>query len=135
MAKKRKTLRGYKPENPVSSTRACKVTGPASMFDVRKCAEACSSHWFDKGSMSFFGSRVGSGGDPAYADGRGGAYFVSSEKRPRSNDPRRYSVRHYAGCSIDTVGEFQGYSTKAQATKAAKAAAAGGALSGRRRRK
>lgn len=130
-SKSRRTLRGYEPQYPVSQTKRCRVTTPSGpggavgIFDVRKCAEACSSHFFDKGTMRFFGSRVD---DTAYADGAGGAYFVTSEKRPRSNDPRGYSVRRYAMCQIETVGKFQGYRTKAAAVKIAKALAGRGSL-------
>ncbi len=116
---------------PVSKTRSCKITpdGPGnnrvSMSQVEQCANMCSSHWFDKESMRFFGTRLD---HVAYVDGKGAAYFVTSEKRPRSTDPRAYSVRRYDGkCGIDTVGQFQGYKTKAAAKKAADAAASGGA--------
>ena len=49
-----------------------------SMSDIRACAKACGSHWFEPGAMRFFDSvslvR-------ANADGRGGAFFVTTEKR------------------------------------------------------
>ena len=86
--------------------------------DVKYCAtEICKSHWFDADSMRFFKSRVSSA---AYADGKGGAYFVSGERGP--SGPRAYSVRHYdpQRCGIETIGEFQGYRTKRQAENAAK---------------
>jgi hypothetical protein len=89
--------------------------------DVKTCVtDICNSHWFDKATMRFFKSRVD---DTAWADGKGGAYFVSSEKGPHG--PRAYSVRHYdpRSCSIDTVGEFMGHRTKRQAVAAAKKAA------------
>lgn len=117
---KRRTLRGIDAKHPVSTSKSCKITtNPGfvrvNINDVEQCANLCSSHWFDKASMKFFGSRVD---HIAYADGKGGAYFVSSEKRPRSDDPRAYSVRHYSKCAVNTVGEFQGHKTKAQAVRA-----------------
>jgi hypothetical protein len=83
--------------------------------------------------MRFFKSRVG---ERIYPDGRGGAFFVSSEKGPHG--PRAYSVRRYdaAKCGIDTVGEFQAYRNSTQAHRAAKRRAAqAGGLSRRRRRR
>jgi hypothetical protein len=115
--------------------KRCEVTstGGASMRDVKECAKVCSSHWFDRDTMRFFKSRVG---DKAYADGRGGAFFVSSEQGPHM--ARAYSVRHYSAdrCGIDTVGDFMGHKTSAQATAAAKKLAAkGGSELGRARRR
>jgi hypothetical protein len=104
--------------------KRCVIEGQASMRDVRECATICKSHWFDKDTMHSFKSRVG---DKAYADGRGGAFFVSSEKGP--SGVRAFSVRHYdpKGCRINTVGEFQEYKTSLTATTAAKKLAKRGA--------
>lgn len=124
MAKKRKrarTLRGVWAEFPVSSTKVCRINpdGPGNnrvrLADVKDCASKCSSHWFEPGSMRFFKTGLP---ETAYVDGLGGAYFITSEKGP--SGPRAFSVRHYAKCSINTIGEFQGYKTSAAATKAAK---------------
>ena len=116
--------------------KRCEVTstGGASMRDVKECAKVCSSHWFDRDTMRFFKSRVG---DKAYADGRGGAFFVSSEQGPHG--PRAYSVRHYDAdrCGIGTM-EFMRYKTSAQAVGAAKKLALStdpGLRGGRRRRR
>lgn len=66
-------------------------------------------NWFDTSTMRFFNSRVSS---TAYlsADSKR-SFFVSSEKGPHG--PRMYSTRvqDCATGKIDTVGEFQGYST------------------------
>lgn len=142
MAKQRKqsrALRGYDTmgTDHVKRVRACKITpnssanNRVSMFDVRKCAEACGSHWFDADSMRFFKSRVG---DTAYHDGKGGALFVSSEKGPSGT--RRYSVRYYNPriCGIDTVGEFQAYGTATAATTVAKRLANSDGALGRARK-
>lgn len=81
--------------------------------EIRDANEAAGHFWFSPHSMRFFGSRILSG---VY----GGRYFVTSEKRPDSSDPRLYSVRvvRESG-AIDTVGKFQGY----QSASAARAAA------------
>jgi hypothetical protein len=95
------------------------------MDAVKECAERCGSHWFEPGTMRFFKSRVG---NQAFTDGRGGAYFVSSEQHSYrgQSDPRRYTVRYYdpGSCSIETIGKFQQYKTGAQATKVARKIAA-----------
>lgn len=105
----------------------CEVTGLrgglVSMRDIKECASVCGSHWFDKGAMRFFRSRVGETG---YTDGEGGAYFVSSEQGPYG--PRMYSVRRLKDCTFDTIGEFQGYKGRATADRAAKKFAQGKAI-------
>jgi len=116
--------------------KRCEITatGGASLRDVKECAAICNSPWFEKGAMRFFKTRLG---DKAYADGVGGAFFVSSEQGPHG--PRAYSVRRYSAerCSVGTVGEFMGYKTSAQATSAARklAATSAAGLNGARRRK
>ena len=77
-------------------------------------------HWFDADTMRFFSSRVS---DTAYNDENGHSYFVSSERDTyRNRQPKRlYTVRvqNTETGDIDTVGDFQGYSTRYQAHKAA----------------
>jgi len=122
--------------------KRCEITGGAGtaastagtrtyIDDVKQCAQICKSHFFEPETMRFFSSRVG---ETAYHDGRGGAYFTTSEKGP--NGRRGYSVRHYdpERCGVETVGKFQGYATAAQAQGAAKRAATRGGLGRRRRR-
>lgn len=98
-----------------------------SMDEVRR---KHTGHWFDKDTMRFFRSRVGS---VAY-ESNDGAYrfFVSSEKHEYSggeregyayhSEPRLYSVhvQRVADGSINTVGEFQGYRTRSAAENVAK---------------
>lgn len=98
----------------------CYITG-SSIDDVKRCAEHCGSHWFEPGTMRFFNSRLF---DRIYRDGRGGAYFVTSEKGP--NGIRGYSVRHYSPekCQINTIGKFQKYSSGAAAKAVAEKIAA-----------
>ena len=145
---RRKTLRGIKTSGDWWTKqpggregKRCEITGgggahgsPGSRIgidDIKQCAQICKSHFFDADTMRFFNSRVG---ETAYQDGRGGAYFTTSEKGP--NNVRAYSVRHYdpARCGVETVGKFQAYKTAAQAQGAAQRAAKSGGLGRRRRR-
>jgi len=70
--------------------------------EIQAEMSAAGSHWWDKGSMRYFGTRAG---EQVY-HGSGGIYFVTSEKPPHG--PRAYSVRQYKPDThyIDTVGEF-----------------------------
>lgn len=106
----------------------CFITGTTvPMTDVKHCAKACGSHFFDPGAMRFFASRLPR---EAYADGRGGAYFVTSEKfegRGRVPDGARlFSIRHFSAqkCSIDTLGKFQQHRSLAAAKRVAQKIAA-----------
>lgn len=96
------------------------------MDDVRR---KHSGHWFDADTMRFFRSRVGS---KAYEsnDGRY-RFFVSSEQFEYNgsyregyayhSEPRFYSVRvQLPDGGIETVGEFQGYSSRKRADDAAR---------------
>lgn len=132
MAKRRRNLRGTRyTRDPKTHVSVCHITLPGSVRDVRECAKACGSNWFDAGAMRFFNTKL-SNTAPAFDDGKGGAYFVSSEKGP--DNVRRYSVRKWsASCKVSTIGDFGAYATKKKAEAAARAARDGG-LSGRRRR-
>mgnify|MGYP003139482311 CR=1 FL=1 len=70
------------------------------------------SHFFDKGTMRWFNSRI-------HSDVYGGCVFVTSEKQGWLE--RKYTVRivHVDG-SIETASSFQQYSTRYQAHSAAK---------------
>ena len=79
------------------------------------------SHFFDADTLRFFGSRILDG--VTVHGGR--AYFVTSERQPYSNEPRRYSARYMtAGAHFHEVGRFQEYDTAAQARAAIRAAIA-----------
>lgn len=68
-------------------------------------------HFFSPGAMRFFNSRVCSDVFPT----KNGAYFITSEKFDYKS-PRLYTVRFFdLNDDIKTVGEFQGFETKAQA--------------------
>lgn len=85
-------------------------------------------HWFKPDTRRFFGSRVASYGFCSPDGAR--VYFVSSEYTGFSSQrPRAYSVRvgDLETGKVDTIGEFNGYATRAQAVAAAKRAARGDA--------
>lgn len=80
-------------------------------------------HWFSRGTMRFFGTRIVSKTARVSDDGMR-AYFVSSEQPP--NDARRYTVRYMtisgpqAG-HVGTSGEFCAYSDGRSASDALRA--------------
>lgn len=75
-------------------------------------------NFFSQGNNRFFNSRYGS-------ILFGGTYFITSEKY--HSEPRLYTVRRVvqseSGDYIETVGDFQGYTTYAKASKIASALA------------
>jgi hypothetical protein len=73
-------------------------------YDTHCIAREAKGQFFSSGNMEFFGSRVL---ETVY-QGPGGVYFVTSEKKPHSDSPRRYTVRVYSPetRSVRTVGEF-----------------------------
>lgn len=116
--RRKKGLRGWR----VPTRGTCEITPTATMADVKACARQCATNgrtdWFEKGAMRYFRTRIGSA---AYADGKGGAYFVTTEQSSHDR-PRKASVRRYDSktCSFDTIGEFMRFDTTAQATAEAK---------------
>ncbi len=83
-----------------------------SVDDIQHANERSGSHYFDRSTMQFFRSRVLDG---VY----GGRYFITSE-RPFGDSPRTYTVREARPSGhVETVGEFQGYTTAHAARKAA----------------
>ena len=77
-------------------------------------------HWFDKGTMRFFASRLAQTGYENEQSGE--VFFVTSEQdKFRDTNPRLYSVRvQRATGEIDTIGEFQGYSSRRVADREAR---------------
>lgn len=67
-------------------------------------------HWFDKGAMRWFKTRL-----PRVAyQGAAGTLFVTSETNPSGQT--RFSVRvQKQNGDIDTVGEFHSFATRADA--------------------
>ncbi len=100
--------------------------GRWTMAQIRACNRTKGGHWFDRGTMRFFNSRVG---DSVY-QGPGGVYFVSSEQFEGSTytAPRRFSIRQFnpRDCSVDTVANFQKFEDGRQAAAEAKRLARGG---------
>ncbi|CAB4126561.1 hypothetical protein UFOVP75_11 [uncultured Caudovirales phage] len=76
--------------------------------DVQNANAEIGHHFFDRDTLRFFGSRVLDGVE-------GGRYFVTSERRPRSNDARRYTIRECVNGKINTVGEFQAFKSASSA--------------------
>ena len=97
-----------------------------TMAQIRACNRERGQHWFERGTMRFFNSRVGR----SVYQGPGGVYFVSSEKFEPSSGPafpRKYSVRKFnpKDCSVDTVGDFQRFGFEHAAADEAKRLARG----------
>ena len=86
-----------------------------SINEIVSEANVAGSHFFDKKTLRFFGSRI-------LRTIYGGCYFITSEKDTyRDTNPRLYTIRKYeGGLGIETVGEFGQYTTKAQAVSAVK---------------
>jgi hypothetical protein len=81
--------------------------------DIKTANRVAGMHFFDADTLRFFNSRILDG---VY----GGRYFVTSERRPRSKEPRLYTVREAsADGGITTVGMFQGYVSAKAARRAA----------------
>jgi hypothetical protein len=82
--------------------------------DVKAANRSIGHHYFDRGTMRFFNSKIESGLI-------GGKYFITSE-RMELNMPKRYSVRMAApDGTIDSIGEFQQYDSKEDAREAIRA--------------
>ena len=69
---------------------------------IISASQRAGSHYFDPSSMRFFRCRV----LPSVFHGRGGVFFVTSEKGP--SEVRRYTVRQFnpENADVATVGEF-----------------------------
>lgn len=85
--------------------------GFRTMADIKRANKAAGRHWFDKGALAFFRSKI----EPKVYGGR---YFITSEQFDDAA-PRRYSVRMAEpDGSISTVGEFQAYDGRGAAEDA-----------------
>jgi hypothetical protein len=95
-----------------------------SIDQIKYRARECGSHFFSKGAMRFFRSRIAS----RTHSGPGGVYFVTSEQFDERS-PRLFTVHKFTDlgdrCEIDTIGKFQQYRTGASAHSAAARAARG----------
>lgn len=87
-----------------------------SIEEIRRANKDAGHYFFSPDTMRFFRSRVGFRIYPV----KDGAFFVTSE-RYDDNAPRLYTVRRaYDDGRIETMGEFQGYGTSAEANRAAR---------------
>lgn len=86
------------------------------IYDISDIKSKAVGHFFDKGAMRFFNSRILSDVFPSTKC----VYFVTSEQYDYKS-PRLFTVRSFdlTTRSIETVGEFQEYATRAQAISAA----------------
>lgn len=95
------------------------IPGPwKSLREVRDANYKRGDHWFSASTMEFFDSQVETGVSLI-----AGRFFVTSEqdKDGAYDGRRRFTVRAAADDgSIETVGEFMGYSTLDEAVEAAK---------------
>lgn len=113
-------------QNIMNSDRERPARAATSIEEVKRRAQLCGSPFFDKKTLSFFGSRVLADVFPSAHPKI--TYFVTSEKRPRSDEPRRYTVRKQVGCRIKTAGTFQQFKTAAAAKRAAQSLASSSRL-------
>lgn len=95
-------------ENPTTFTYQ-------TMADVKAANKSIGNHWFDRGSMAFFNTKIVT----SLIDGK---YFVTSEFCDHSDgtrEPTKFTVRMAEpDGTIDTVGEFQQYEKWADAMEA-----------------
>lgn len=90
-----------------------------NITEIKRSNKAAGRHWFSKGALDFFNSRV----YPRVYEGPGGIFFVSSEEFDASAGyPRRFSVNAFSpeSGSIGTVGKFQAHQTLEDARGEAK---------------
>lgn len=84
-----------------------------TISELKAVNKANGMFWFSPNTMQFWRTRIHSGI-------RKGKYFISSEDNFR-RDRRLFSIRTFNDKGeIDTVGEFQAYSTLAEAKEALK---------------
>jgi hypothetical protein len=102
------------------------MASPITIGTIRTRATDAGSHWFDRDTLSFWGSRIL---PDVYEGADRRAYFCTSET-DMDGGQRRYSVRvsHPDG-RIDTIGDFRAYDSQREAHLAAFVAAANDAAS------
>lgn len=89
-----------------------------TISEIRAANERAGLHFFEKGAMRFFASRIE--GTQVF----GGRYFITSEQYRPSSGPaasRRYTIREArAGGDVFTMGEFQAFYSAAEARAVAR---------------
>jgi hypothetical protein len=94
---------------------------PKTLTQLKQWNKHCGGHFFDRGAMSFFKSKIHKSIVPCKSSRC--VLFVTSEQGP--DNVRKFSVRKAEGCSIATTASgFQAYRSEADARAAAKQAAA-----------
>lgn len=94
------------------------VTDPQDLY---RAVKACGSHYFDKDTRRFFGSRVIS----VYpVPGKRMTYFVETVGGPNTPIARTYRVGVFKGCKVKALGKGEaalakGYKTSRQANAVA----------------
>ena len=83
-----------------------------TIADIKQACRMNNNKFFNKDTMKYWHSRVLQG---VY----GHRYFITSEAN-YNNTQRLYTVHEYLDGSINTIGEFQAYSTAYLAQKEAK---------------
>ncbi len=101
-----------------------KVSKVWTLNEIQSTMRADGSHWWDPGTMRFFGTRLCG---PAW-NGPNGVFFVTSEQPPHG--ARGYTIRQFVppdgpivageNCTINTVGEVCGYSNRETAIRNAR---------------
>lgn len=93
--------------------------------DIRRANNIRGLHFFERGTMRFFSSRIGQ----TVYQGVGGIYFVTSERGPNADCKRLYTVRQFnpATADVKTVGPFNEL-TRARAIALATKLSLGGKL-------
>lgn len=85
------------------------MTTYTTIQQIKDANKSIGGHWFDPSTLRFFHSIIRG---PVIAN-----MFISSERYDTIGE-RRYTIRECIDGRIDTVGEFQQYTSKADALKA-----------------
>ena len=85
-----------------------------TIAQLRALAQRNGSHWFDRGTMRFFRTKIESGVIK-------GHYFITSEQSD-DDRPRNFTIRSFdKEANIDTIGDFNKHRTKGDALEALRA--------------
>lgn len=90
---------------------------------IKKAVREAGSHWFDPGTMRFFGTEV----MPRVFQGPGGVYFITKDNQFDSSLPKLYAIRQFnpADADISTVGKINEWDDLQDAQEEAERLAAG----------
>jgi len=80
-----------------------------SIAEIKAKNKEAGGYWFTPKTMKFFASRIESHVIK-------GEYFITSEKTGFNSENRAYTIRKAnSNGSIETIGKFNGFATKAEA--------------------